>query len=144
MFSNQKTAFRCGKYHSVIFINTVEEEVYPDLGMILEYKKEINLSKETEKLLEEKAIDCFGRCAAEKELIRLRQEDLKSKMLLNKEKKGLEILSIELKEINQMKKRWLKKHKTRYDEGVKLLSPEEFEKWLLYEKTARGFPLEVY
>ncbi|MDH5718052.1 MAG: hypothetical protein OEZ22_10485 [Spirochaetia bacterium] len=139
-YASSKNSYRCGIYHSFIYANTVEQEVYPDLGMVLEHKKELNLNAEEENKILQKSRDCFEKCTIKKELLRLKEEEIKSQIIKTNKKDNIQKITKIINSIQQEKLIWLKEHQKRYLEGLKLLSPEQLEKWIIIEKTARAFP----
>jgi len=136
---NNDYPLRCGYYTSYLFDNEVQEEHYPDLGVLLSQAKLLNLSN-TEKIeLEKSAIQCYEICELQKQKIRLKEEALRMYIKKNKIKNPLKYLSEQINDIQKDKKKWLEGHRKRYEKAIHKLPIYTLPTILRIEKNFNSF-----
>ena len=121
-------------------MNEYEQEVYPDLGLMLANREVLIINDQTMKKIEQLARNCYQICSQEKEIIRQKQDALKLRLKKSGQKGDLTRVAAALNEIEILKKKWLHGHFQRYQQGIALLTPPELKDWIHIEQMVKPFP----
>ncbi|MCX7633038.1 MAG: hypothetical protein N2Z22_06885 [Turneriella sp.] len=133
---------RCGIFRSYYFVREVQEEVYPDLGLVLANARRLRLRADQIKVLTERARECTELCTVKKDQLRLMQEEIKQKLALNEIQGNLSLLAKEVRAFEAAKREWLNGHAQRYRRGLELLDAGQRAEWLVAENALKPLPVE--
>lgn len=131
---------RCGIFRSYYFVREVQEEVYPDLGLVLANTRSLQLSQSQVVRLENAARECVEICEVKKNHLRLMQEEIKAKLALNEIKGDLKLLAKDVRAFENSKAEWLQGHAARYHSGLNILTEAQRARWKQAESYLRAFP----
>jgi hypothetical protein len=134
------TPMRCGIFRSYYFVREIQEEVYPDLGLVLANSARLGLSPTQDAQLSARARECAELCEVRKDHLRLMQEDIKAKLALNEIKGNLALLAREVQAFERAKAEWLREHEARYRAGINILTEEQQARWKKAEAYLKPFP----
>jgi hypothetical protein len=131
---------RCGIFKSYYFVRDVQQEIYPDLGMLLANEKKLGLSVSQSESIQTGARHCTELCEVRKDNLRLMQERIKEKLALNEIKGNLRLLAKEVREFEAAKAEWLAEHAARYHAGVANLTEPQRAIWAQAERLLKPLP----
>lgn len=134
------TPLRCGIFRSYYFVREIQEEVYPDLGLVLANARFLHLSQSQMALLQDRARECTERCEVSKDRLRLMQEEIKAKLALNEIKGDLRLLAKEVRAFENAKAQWLAEHAARYHNGLGILTEAQRARWKQAESYLKPLP----
>jgi hypothetical protein len=137
------TPLRCGIFRSYYFVREIQEEVYPDLGLVLANSGRLGLSPTQHAQLSARARECTELCEVRKDQLRLMQEDIKAKLALNEIKGNLALLAREVQAFERAKAEWLREHQARYHAGISLLNEAQRARWRQAESYLKAFPVRT-
>jgi hypothetical protein len=135
------TPLRCGIFRSYYFVRDVQEEVYPDLGLLLGNAARLGLSASQQTRLTALARECTELCEVKKDRLRIMQEDIKAKLALNEIKGDLALLAREVQAFERAKAEWLREHAARYRAGLSVLNESQRARWQQAESYLKPLPL---
>ncbi len=131
---------RCGIFKSYYFVRDIQEEVYPDLGLLLANASRLRLTKAQKEKIESAARHCTELCELQKDHLKQMQEEIKSALALNEIHGDLTLLAKEVQAFEKAKAEWLSGHAARYRAGLKLLTPLELHAWQTAERELKALP----
>ncbi len=134
------TPLRCGIFRSYYFVRDIQEEVYPDLGLVLANSARLGLSSAQQSRIATLARECTELCEVRKDKLRLMQQDIKAKLALNEIKGNLALLAREVQAFERAKAEWLREHEARYHLGTQVLTEMQQARWKQAESYLKPFP----
>lgn len=131
---------RCGIFKSYYFVRDIQEEVYPDLGLVLANASRLRLTNIQKEKIENAARHCTELCELQKDHLKQMQEEIKAALALNEIHGDLTLLAKEVRAFEKAKGEWLRGHAARYRDGLKLLTPIESREWQTAEQQLKALP----
>lgn len=129
--------YHCGLHNDYHFDDETLEETYPDLGLVIAHADKLKLTRQQIQKILKLADTCYKLCTIDKEKIQLKQQVNKAMI---KNKPGMKKALIAIKEVELLKTKWLTDHSKRYKQGLRILSKDQLNAWLLIASNYRVLP----